>query len=174
SPAYGGGLFYGGGSTSSYRSGGRSPKGILPFALIGVAATAFIFPGIWLHGAYVYNYDTRYNFRNRTSMQATNESLPVTCLCQQYNPCGCDDNKNATYLDQIIGDGSRQSMNTSLVHIGDVNGTRTVVLNGTLPNGTKSTAPTSTSKSASIRRSVLENSGFWLVGAIVGGIIWLL
>ena len=31
------------------------------------------------------------------------------------------------------------SQNSSLVHVGDVNGTKTIVLNGTLPNGTDTT-----------------------------------
>lgn len=177
-PAYGGGRYYGGGSTSAYRAGGRSPVGILPFALAG-AALGF-FPGLWLYGAYEYNYDHPYNFRNQSDPNSMNQTLPVTCLCQQYSACGCDDNNNSTFLDSVVGNGSAADMNSTLVHIGNVNGTKTIILNGTLPNGTDtdnstdSSTSSSGSSSGATRRYMLENSGFWLMGAIVGAIIWVL
>ena len=170
-PSYGGGRYYGGGATSSYRSGGRSPGGLVPFALAGAALG--IFPGLWLYGAYEYNYNHPYNYHNSTDNQ--NETLPITCLCSQYSACGCDDNNNSTFLDSIIGNGSAADENSTLVHIGNVNGTKTVIINGTLPNGTdNSTSSSSGSTSGTTRNYVLENSGFWLVGAIVGATTWLL
>ena len=140
-PSYGGGKYYGGGATSPYRAGGRSPgAGIVPFALVGgIAGAALIFPGVWAYGAYNYPYSHPYSFHNRTNTSEPaghNETLPVTCLCQMYSACGCDDNANSTYLDVLLGDGSPKAENGSLVHVGVVNGTKTVVLNGTLPNGT--------------------------------------
>ncbi len=177
-PSYGGGRYYGGGSTSAYRSGGRSPAGILPFALGGAALG--IFPGLWLYGAYSYNYNNPYNFRNRSDPNGQNQSLPVTCLCQQYSACGCDDTNNSTFLDSVVGNGSTADENSTLVHIGNVNGTKTIILNGTLPNGTDTDNSTDNSSSstsstgAATRNYVLENSGFWLVGAIVGATIWLM
>lgn len=106
----------------------------------------------------------------------------MTCLCQMYSACGCDDNSNSTYLDSVLGNGSLADQNSSLVNVGPVNGTKTVVLNGTLPNGTDTTADNSTNNatdtsgatSAAVRQSVLENSGFWVVGGIVGATVWLL
>lgn len=174
-PSYGGGRYYGGGATTAYRSGGRSPgAGIAPYFL----ASALIFPGIWLYGAYAYNYNHPYNFHNRTNTTDTpngsNQTLPVTCLCDQYSACGCDDNNNSTYLDNILGDGTPASQNSSLVHVGDVNGTKTIVLNGTLPNGTDTTASADDSTSAASKRILLEMSGFWVVGAIVGATVWIL
>lgn len=175
-PSYGGGRYYGGGSTTAYRAGGRSPAaGIAPYFL----ASALIFPGVWLFGVYAYNYDHPYNYHNRTNTtdnsNGSNETLPVTCLCEEYNACGCDDNNNSTYLDTILGDGTPASQNSSLVHVGDVNGTKTIVLNGTLPNGTDTTdAAEDDSTSDASKRFFLEMSGFWLVGAIVGATVWMI
>ena len=175
-PSYGGGRYYAGGATSAYRSGGRSPAGIVPFALAG-AALGF-FPGVWLYGAYAYPYHNPYSFHNASNSSepsGKNETLPVTCLCQQYSACGCDDNNNSTYLDSIVGNGLPSDENSTLVHVGDVNGTKTLVLNGTLPNGTdNSTTSNSSTTSAGVRQAVVENSGFWLLGAIVGATVWLL
>ena len=53
-PNYGGGRYYGGGATSPYRSGARSPLGIVGVPL-AFGALAF-YPGIWLYGAYAYPY----------------------------------------------------------------------------------------------------------------------
>lgn len=173
SPSYGGGRYYAGGATSSYRSGGRSPSGILPFALAGAALG--IFPGLWLYGAYEYPYNHDYSFHNSSNSsqpQGQNETLPVTCLCQMYSACGCDNNSNTTYLDSLVGNGSAADENSTLIHVGDVNGTKTLIINGTLPNGTNGS--TSSTSSVAGRQSLLEYSGFWLVGAIVGATVWLL
>jgi len=181
-PSYGGGRYYGGGSASAYRSGGRSPAGLLPFALAG-GALAF-FPGLFLYGAYAYNYNHDYSYHNRTNTSQPanqNETLPVVCLCDMYSACGCDDNNNSTYLDSVVGNGSMADANNTLVHIAMVNGTKKLVLNGTLPNGTDNSTTTDNSTSApptstglSIRQNIMEVSGFWLVGAIVGATVWFL
>lgn len=186
SPSYGGGKYYGGGATSSFKSGGRSPGGLAPYAIGGgLVGAALIFPGLWLYGVYAYNYNHPYSFRNRTGTNL-NETLPVTCLCQQYSACGCDDANNSTFLDGIIGDGNLSNLNKSLINVGNVNGTKTIVLNGTLPNDTLADATTSTgdgggattttipSISAANKRLLLETSGFWLLGAIVGATVWFL
>lgn len=159
-PSYGGGRYYGGGATTAYRSGGRSPLGIAPYAIAGVGLG--IFPGLWLAGAYGYNFHNPYRFHNASNSTANNESLPVTCLCQKYSACGCDDNGNTTYIDDLLGNGSIADQNSTLVHVGDVNGTKTVVLNGTLPNGTDDSVSSGTTQ-----QTVLELSGFWAVGAVV-------
>lgn len=107
----------------------------------------------------------------------------MTCLCEQYNACGCDDANNSTFLDGIIGDGNLTSLNKSLVNVGNVNGTKTIVLNGTLPNDTidaTTTGDAATGAEASAipgessanKRFLLETSGFWLLGAIVAATVW--
>lgn len=101
----------------------------------------------------------------------------MTCLCEQYSACGCDDANNSTFLDGIIGDGNLTNLNKSLVNVGNVNGTKTIVLNGTLPNDTVADSSTSTgseSASAANKQFLLETSGFWLLGAIVGATVWIL
>ena len=83
-------------------------------------------------------------------------------------------------MDTLVGNGSAADENNTLIHVGNVNGTKTLVINGTLPNGTNDTEDTTTSPSTSsttsgaMRQDLLEYSGFWLVGAIVGAMIWLL
>lgn len=106
----------------------------------------------------------------------------MTCLCEQYSACGCDDPNNSTFLDEIIGDGNLANLNKSLVNVDNVNGTKTIVLNGTLPNDTVAdatmtwsdttgAATTVPSKSAANKRFLLETSGFWLLGAIVAATV---
>ncbi|KAL8816536.1 MAG: hypothetical protein Q9223_004471 [Gallowayella weberi] len=193
-PSYGGGKYFGGGSTRPYSAGSKSPRaGILPLT-IGVAAAAFIFPGIWLYGAYNYPYGHGYSYRNRTRRanntdgriqrrQDQNVTLPITCLCAKYSACGCDDNEDTEYLDSIIGDGT--NLNESLVHIGpDEKGVQTIVLNGTLPNATDSEADssdtssasssTTSSSSAATTQRIMESCGIWVIGAMVGATVWSL
>jgi len=163
-PSYGGGRYYGGGSTSAYRAGSRSPLGLAPYALAGAGLA--IFPGLWLYGAYAYNFQHPYYYHNASNTtDSNNESLPVTCLCDQYSACGCDDDGNTSYIDSLLGDGTASSQSQSLVRIGNVNGSKTVVINGTLPNGTDDS--TSTTTNGALSQKVLETSGFWLVAAIV-------
>jgi len=141
-PSYGGGSYYGGGSRSAYAAGGRSPLGLLPLGILPLAALGF-FAGAWLFPVYQYPYSHPYSFRNQTANQ--NQTKNVLCLCQQYSDCGCDDNTNSTFLDPIIGNGNPSQFNQSLVRVANINGTDTIVLNGTLPNGTSDTSDTSTS-----------------------------
>ncbi|KAF2812934.1 uncharacterized protein BDZ99DRAFT_460263 [Mytilinidion resinicola] len=91
-------------------------------------------------------------------------TLPVKCLCQEFSVCGCDDNTNPSYMKDIIGNGSPAALNQSLVRVTNDNGNMTIVINGTLPNGT--TAPGGTD-SAGPRSAVLEFGGYWVMGAIV-------
>ena len=74
-------------------------------------------------------------------------------------------------MDSLVGNGSAADENGTLVHVGDVNGTKTLIINGTLPNGTNGTSSTT---SGAARKQLLEHSGFWLVGAIVWATVWLL
>ncbi|KAI9846622.1 MAG: hypothetical protein M1838_001221 [Thelocarpon superellum] len=176
-PSYGGGgRYYGGGSASPYTSGRRSPLGITPF-LLPLAALA-IFSGPWLYPAYAYPYSHPYYFQDRNHTNSTNPNgttvaLPVECLCQEYSVCGCDDN-NGTFLETILPNGSDTSnLNRSLIQINMVNGTKTIVLNGTLPNGT--TAPGGTDPSSGATKQVVLQHSIWMVlGAVVYGMVWML
>jgi hypothetical protein len=188
-PNYGGGRYYGGGATTPYTSGARSPLGLVAIPLaFGAGALAF-YPGFWPYGAYAYPYNHPYTFRNhsanatngtttkreeefqlieaRQSDTGVNETKPVTCLCAMYEECGCDDSGNTTFLDSLIGDGSYSGLNLSLVNVADINGTSTIVLNGTLPNGTTASGGTDDAFSAGAR-TVIEMSGYWVMVALVG------
>ncbi len=197
-PRFGGGRYYGGGATTPYTAGRTSPLGVAPLFL-GAGLLA-VYPGIWLYGAYAYPYGHPYSFHNRTGRRnsttntttptrdlhfgeieirqeddsGVNETKPVTCLCAEYSVCGCDDNGNSTFLDSIVGDGDYFKLNQSLVTVADINGTSTIVLNGTLPNGTTAAGGTedattsSSDNSSAAVRSVIEASGYWVMIAIVG------
>ncbi|OOQ81887.1 hypothetical protein PEBR_41253 [Penicillium brasilianum] len=166
--------YYAGGARSPYTAGARSTSGITPF-LLPAAALAF-FPGIWLAGAYAYNYPHGYNYHNNTNNK--NESLPVVCLCEEYQECGCDDNNNSTYYESLFN--GTQPRNTSMVRVANVNGTEKIVINGTLANGTttddgssSSTSSTSTSGAAQGPLVTLINaSGYWVMVAVVIATVW--
>ncbi|KAL5339274.1 hypothetical protein BJX70DRAFT_160411 [Aspergillus crustosus] len=166
-PTYGrGGGYYSGGATSPYQAGIRSPLGIAPFFL-PITALAF-FPGLWLYGAHVYPYNNHYHYVNDTSNR--NESLPVVCLCGQYATCGCDDNNNNTYYESLFN--GTQPRNGSFVRVTDVNGTKTIAINGTLPNGT--TVDEDSLDSSATALALLQASGYWVMAAVVGSAVYTL
>ncbi|TGZ77685.1 hypothetical protein EX30DRAFT_180466 [Ascodesmis nigricans] len=147
---------YSGGSSVPYTAGKTSPSGIAPLAL-GVGALAVIFPGIWLYGAYAYNYPHRARY-NRSS----NDTIPVICVCQEYSVCGCDENYNETFIEDMYRNATGNG-EPKLARISDVNGTRTLVVNGTLENG--STAASGPASGAG--RGIEYWSGWWSIIAIV-------
>jgi len=166
---YGGG-YYGGGAGVPYSAGSRTPKGLIAAPLLLGAGLLLIMPGLWLYSVYPYHFSNPYRFRNesdvnQTNPNGTNQTLPVTCLCQEYSPCGCDENSDQKYLNDLVGNGSYSALNKSLVTVSDVDGTRTLVINGTLPNGT--TAPGGTDDSAAIHLKVGKYAGYWVMASIV-------
>lgn len=89
-----------------------------------------------------------------------------------YAVCGCDDNGNTTFLDTIIGDGTYSALNQTLVDVADINGTSTIVLNGTLPNGTTASGGTEDAYSAAIKLGQLH--GYWVMVAIVAATCYMI
>ena len=76
-----------------------------------------------------------------------------------------------------MGNGSYAALDKSVVNVGTVNGTtRMLVINGTLPNGTDTEGEDEEGGASSwgSRQSMVHISGFWVVGGIVGAMIWLL
>lgn len=170
SRSYGGGKYYGGGATVPYSSGGRSPRGLAPGLLIAPVLVLAIMPGIWLYSVYPYYYNNPYRFynasRNITRREEPNTSLPVLCLCQEFQVCGCDENDDQSYLNDLVGDGNYAALNKTLVTVSNINGTDTLVLNGSLPNGT--TAPGGTDdEGAAINLAIGKYMGYWAMGLIV-------
>ncbi|KAF2128105.1 hypothetical protein P153DRAFT_367989 [Dothidotthia symphoricarpi CBS 119687] len=167
--SYGGGGYYGGGAAVPYSAGSRTPKGLLAGALIAPVVLLAIMPGLWLYNTYPYYYNNPYRFNNQTQTNAnnpngTNTTLPVMCLCQEYSVCGCDENDDQQYINSLVGNGSYAALNKQVVTVSDVNGTQTLVLNGTLANGT--TAPGG-SDSAGVSLSAGKYSGYWVMGLVV-------
>jgi hypothetical protein len=101
-----------------------------------------------------------------------NDTIPILCLCQQYSVCGCDDNNNSTYIDSILGNGSLADLNSTVARVSNVNGTKTLVLNATLPNGTTASGGTENAN-AGTSHVVMENLGWWVMCAVVASTVWL-
>lgn len=167
--SFAGGRFYGGGGGTPFRAGRRTPiAGIAGIFVVG-AALAF-WPGAWLHGAHRYDFDDHYRFHNETSDK--DEDLPVVCGCDPYNPCGCDENDDDEYVSDLVGTGAYDQLNKSQVNVGDVNGTKTLLINGTLQNGTE--PPVDDDESAGPgMRTVVEALGYWPMVAAVGSAVFL-
>ncbi|EFR02919.1 hypothetical protein MGYG_05921 [Nannizzia gypsea CBS 118893] len=151
------GGFYGGGARVPFAAGGRTPLGRSP-SFLPLAALAF-FPGLWLYGVYAYHHSDPYIWYNRTAMR--DQLFPVTCLCQQYSVCGCEDNNNNTYIDTLLNksDPNNITSASSIVRIAEANGTMSIFINGTLANGT--TAPDDNPKQSMAPPRVLRISGYW-------------
>lgn len=68
-----------------------------------------------------------------------------------------------------MGNGSYAALNKSVVTVADVNGTSTILVNGTLENGT--TASGGTASASGAGRALVEASGYWVMVAIVGATV---
>jgi hypothetical protein len=182
-PAYGGGRFYGGGASSPYRAGGTSRGGIAPYALLGGAALAF-WPGLWLSSAYLYSYPHAYRYHNDTTDE--DEEKEVLCGCAEDAVCSCDEN-NST-LRELVGDGTYEGLNKSVINVATENGTEYLLINGSLPTGTTVKNESAEEQSddegddddndsddaAGSLRGLLEALGFWPAAAAVLCTVWLL
>lgn len=157
--SYGGGRYYGGGSTVPYRSGTRSTGGISPLPFVFVGASLAFWPGLWLHPVYLYPYTYPWTYHNATTN--TNETKPVQCGCAETVECGCDDNNSTEYISSILGNGSYDQLNKTLVTVANVNGTDTILLNGTLPNGTTASGGTDSPSGAVSIKHLAEMAGWW-------------
>lgn len=141
-PAYGSGRngdprIYGGGVIVPYPAGGRSPTANLDGKPFPADEVAKIWPGYWgLFSVYFYSYHQPYSFRNQSTKLAKTETLPVICLCTQYVVCGCDETGSKANLRELIGTGNYKKLNRTLVLVTSYHRHKTVLLNGTLANGT--------------------------------------
>lgn len=103
-----------------------------------------------------------------------NQTKPVDCLCQQYSECGCDDQDNNSFLDDVIGNGSYASLNSSLIRVADVNGTSTIILNGTLPNGTTAAGGTDDDDTSAANALNAQRLGWMALVAAGSAAVWSL
>lgn len=135
---------------------------------LGVGFLAF-WPGLWLYGAHMYPYNNPYRYYNQTAQK--NETKPVTCACDPYNECGCDENSDQQYINDLIGNGSYAGLNKTLINVADVNGTSTLLINGTLPNGTTAAGGTENPNAAGDgMHAMLQHAGWWPVVATIAAI----
>lgn len=115
---------------------------------------------------YIYPYASPWTYRNATT--GNNETKPVQCGCDEYQECGCDENNSTDYITSVIGNGSYDQLNSSLVSVAAVNGTDTILLNGTLPNGTTASGGTDDPSAAGIgMRRMAEAVGWWPLAATI-------
>ncbi|KAI0007627.1 hypothetical protein F4779DRAFT_496990 [Xylariaceae sp. FL0662B] len=173
-PGYGGGAYYGGGAQQPYKSGGKSPGGIVPFFIAGAALGTVGFVGAsFAYGAYVYPYTHPYYYHNATTN--ANETKPVTCVCDYYEECGCDDNGNQTYFQSVIGDGSYANLNKSLVTVAhnETANETTIYILGTLPNGTTASGGTENPNAAGGMQAIARAAGWWPVVTTVFALAFL-
>lgn len=166
--SFGGGGYYGGGAVKPYKAGNTSPSARIVPAFFLASALAF-WPGVWLYNAYLYHYPHPYHFYNQSSNR--NETKDVQCACSEMGECGCDipsgDTNNLTYIDELVGNGDYNKLNHSLITVADVNGTSTILINGTLPLGT--TAPDNAGNGLAM---LLQHAGWWPVVATVCAIVF--
>ncbi|KAK2745181.1 hypothetical protein FQN55_006305 [Onygenales sp. PD_40] len=165
--AYGGGVYYPGGAGVPYTAGHKTKKGLGPFVFLPLAALAF-FPGVWLWGAYAYQ-GGHYTYVNKSIPNANGTQIPVTCLCQKFSVCGCEENQDDKYFKDLIKQVDKDGfpMNTSTIRVATVNGTQSIYVNGTLANGTTNPDPNAEGAAASnAPPALLRVGGYWVMGAI--------
>ena len=161
---YGGGAYYGGGSARPYGAGQRSPGGLAP-VFLGVGAIAFLgagAAGYYAYGAYGYRYDDDVTYYNETADE--DQTRPVECFCARYSQCACEQQDDEDYVNSVAN-------NATIAQVADVNGTSTLVINGTLPNGTvaaeEATEDPESSSNAAVSGKTLEMGGMALLSAAV-------
>ncbi|EXL64718.1 hypothetical protein FOPG_19028 [Fusarium oxysporum f. sp. conglutinans race 2 54008] len=166
-PTFADGRYYAGGSVRRFKAGAASPRRIRPYPMAGAALS--FWPGVWLYGAYMYPFTDTCSYHNETSDE--DEERPVLCGCSRYEYCACDDPDSAPYFKEFIGSGSYEALNKSIVDVAEVNGTKTILINGTLPNDTaldgdkdKNSAPT---------RYVVGTFGYWPAVDVVVGAVFI-
>jgi len=75
-------------------------------------------------------------------------------------------------MNELVGDGSYANLNQSVVTVADVNGTSTILINGTLPNGTTASGGDEDAFSAGVR-TIVQGAGWWPVVATVCALVFL-
>lgn len=86
----------------------------------------------------------------------------MNCYCSRFSECSCEANNETDYMTSIAN-------NNSISHVGTVDGKSTLLVNGTLPNGT-----TAASAAPSFRQGFAEMSGWWIVVVGVVYTMWFM
>ena len=179
------GTFLKGGSIVSYRSGQNSPSGIQP-SRVTAAGAAAIFPGTWGAGVYVYSYTLDEDDLDETELDGDflddlDDPVPVRCLCEEFLECSCEEENDEDYLQFLIDDDDVDDLDEEVVAFNTVDGTTTLVINGTMPNATEFLGDDSDDDSdsilfddsddddsnASIKQTAVQLSGWSFVAGVV-------
>jgi hypothetical protein len=73
-------------------------------------------------------------------------------------------------MSDLIGNGSYTALNQSVVTVADINGTSTILINGTLPNGTTAAGGTDSPNGA----PGLALKGYWVMAVLVVCTVFLI
>lgn len=156
-----GGAYYGGGAAQPYRAGSRSPSGVSPF-LVPAAGVGFLGAGALAYGAYYYYpYHGYWTYHNNSANE--NQTRPVDCYCGRYAQCACEQRNETDYVNAVAN-------NNSIARVADVNGTETLLVNGTLPNGTQPAE----SKAVPLSAGLGQYGGWAVIGGAVAWGVWLI
>lgn len=109
----------------------------------------------------------------RQDLEGEEQTKPVTCICGADQSCGCDDNDDPTFLATLIGDGDYSKLNKSLVNIADINGTSTIVIDGSLPNGTTAPGGEDDVESSALNLNAGSMAGYLVMVSLVGFSVFL-
>ena len=86
----------------------------------------------------------------------------MNCYCGRFSECGCEANNETDYVTSIAN-------NNSISRVANLNGKSTLLVNGTLPNGT-----TAASAAPSFRQGLAGLSGWSVVVAGVVYTMWFM
>lgn len=119
-----------------------------------------------------YNYHHRYH--NDTSDE--DEEREIICGCAEDSVCMCDEiDDDDDFWDDLIGDGDYDKLNKTLVDVSKVNGTTTILVNGTLPKGTTVHSDDEDDYAeylTNAANTALQTLGLWpAVGAMMGMVL---
>ena len=151
-----------------YTAGARSPSLITPIlagAAVGLTFASLV--ALASYPFYLYPWPQPYTFFNATAN--ANQTDNVICGCRMYGVCGCDYTNDTAYLESIIGNGSVAAMNSSLVAVALYEGSQTILIDGSLPNGT-----TAAGGSDDAGMSLVPLAGYWSIALLVGCMAWML
>ena len=159
---YGSGAYYGGGAAQPYKAGRATPGGINPL-ILPAAGVGFLGAGALAYGYYYYPYHGYWNYHNNSANE--NQTRPVDCYCAKYQQCACEQRNETDYVNSVAN-------NQSISRVADVNGTETLLVNGTLPNGTDPAA--AESKAVALSGGLGQFGGWAVISGAVAWGVWMM
>jgi len=138
----GGRSVYGGGGGTVFLAGAAAgaAAGLLAVYTIEVAS---LWPGQWWGdkvSVYPFNSTYEWNFHNATLDK--NMTMPVACLCSISQSCTCQGTNDPAFIADVMKNGTWEALDHTLVSIGNLTVDKvtepTILLNGTVANGTQS------------------------------------